>query len=1096
MNIITARPHRLLPVVIDRIGQLVAEEKPCMLLVPSQYTLQAEIEVMTRLNLHGSFLIDILSPGRLQSRIFERAGQPSRTIFDERGKCMVLTQIVQDIKDDLTVYRQAATGGAQGFIQKMSALIADLKRSGMSAEALRDKLGEMDPDTPAARKLADAAVIYAAYESRMAGQLADAEDVAGEMRAKMADSGVLAGQNVFIYGFDMITPTFAGDMLHMCACCESLTLAIETDDNAAPDGRLFAPVNFSLARLRKAAKLMRVSVTTEKIDIPLQSHTDIAQLECGLFAVGKQPVACDPPHIALQAAGSKRAEVHLAASAMRRLAIQGVDGSDIAVIYPKGSGYAPLLQTILPQYGIAVYIAEKRVAGSHPLARFVLTSLAVISGGWRAGDICDCLRTGFWPLDPDALDALCAYCEGADVRDGSFRRPFTYIKEGTPDDLAALNASRETVAAPLIRLAKTLQAAKSADDVIAAILALLDGVDAFETLGRMREQLREAGLDSEAEDCAQVWNALMETLDQLHTLLGSAAMPAKSVLDLLASGLSALELSALPPADGAVICGEIGNVRTAEVGTLFAIGMNDAAGSQDAALLTAEERTEASDKTGAYLGMTDSERAALAELDALKALCGAKERLLVSYALSDETGGALREGSVVQALRRLFPDLPVRGGLADREQEAMLISPDAALEALSVRLSEAADGKSELSEAMKNAYAAMNASDAAREKLTSVTKKLSQQPHRSIAAAQAKALYGRPVMSVSRLETFAECPYRHFVAYGLAPQRHVEPGVDFAELGTLYHEAAEHFTRAATAQPDFPNLDPALCDALMDEAVSPLIDVWRESPLGSSNRGASVARRIRRKARLAGRNIVSQFVSSAFRPLKTELVFGKNGVAPFLLELADGTHVFLQGRIDRIDIMQDGHIRVIDYKSGGKKFDPTMVYYGLQLQLLLYLAAALVSIPGSEASGFFYCRIADPTVKTDSRIKAEVERQIAKKLSLSGISLSDVEILRAQGERHAAMVTRDGKPSGLYKSQMADQETMSAMVDFAKTRAANLAGDAYRGEIDDSPATFMAFNACATCDYAAICGFDPTTKPRRRLQKKQAEDLRAHPGAN
>ena len=87
-------------------------------------------------------------------------------------------------------------------------------------------------------------------------------------------------------------------------------------------------------------------------------------------------------------------------------------------------------------------------------------------------------------------------------------------------------------------------------------------------------------------------------------------------------------------------------------------------------------------------------------------------------------------------------------------------------------------------------------------------------------------------MSVSRLETFAQCPYRHFIRYGLSPKEALRPGVDRAELGTLYHEAAERFTRAVTGLPQFPDVDEATCDALMEETVRPLLEDWRKSPLG------------------------------------------------------------------------------------------------------------------------------------------------------------------------------------------------------------------------------------------------------------------------
>ena len=1020
-----------------------------MFLVPSQYTLQAELEIMERLHVSGSFLIDVLSPKRLQSRVFELAGMPKQTLFDERGKCMVLSSIIEAQKDELSVYRGAAQNGSSGFTARVSSMIASLKRSGLSAADVARSAESMDAESPARAKLGDIARIYAAYEQRMAGELADAEDISREMCARFEASGVFKGQNVFVYGFDMITPTFAAELLSIAPLCRTLTLAIETDANAAPDGRLFAPVNFSLQRLERLAKERGIAVERETLDVELDAPWDIRLMEKRLYALGTVPCVDEPTAIELLAASGKRQEVHLAAARIRRLAAMGEDVSQMAVVYPKQSGYGALLQNILPMYGLVTYVAEKRKAGAHPLSRFILGALAVISAGWRLSDILECAQSGFLGLTQEALDRFCAYCEGADVRGEAMRKPFRYPKGVTGEELVALEESRKQVMEPLLALQRGLQAARTADDTIQAILALLESVHAYETLEDMRDELNAADLAAEAQDCAQVWNAMMTTLDQLHTLLGGQAVPAKIVLELLQNGLSALELAALPPADGAIICGEIGNVRTAQVRTLFAIGMNDMPGSSDNGLLTVGEQMAAQEASGAYLGMTPQESAALGQLDELKALSGAKERVIVSYAVADETGRALREGAAVQALRRLFPNMPVYGGLAQEEREAMLCARTPALEALAVELSEVADGRREL----------------------------------------ARALYGRPVSSVSRLETFAQCPYQHFVRYGLAPQREQQPGVDAAELGTLYHEAAERFTEAVTALPEFPEVPQAVCDRLMDEAVSPLIDAWRESPMGESKRGEAVARRIRRTAKRTARNILSQYADSSFRPLRMEFVFGQNGLSPIVLELSDGTFVYLQGRIDRVDVMTGGGLRVIDYKSGARKFDPTLVYWGLQLQLLLYLAAALSRVPGSHAAGFFYCRIADPTVKTESRIREEVEKQIAKKLSLQGISLSDVAILRAQGGNIASMVTKDGKPNGRYAASMVDEAGMEKLLDFGKRKAAELAGEIYRGEMDDSPVERGAFNACQNCEYSAICAFDPMRKPRRRLAAKKLDDL-------
>lgn len=1095
MKIITARAHRLLDVCVRRIGELSAQGERCMFLVPAQYTLQAEIEIMTRLNLDGTFLIDVLSPGRLQGRVFERAGQPDRVIFDERGKCMVLSAVIEQEKDRLDIYRAPAQQSAQGLAARFAALIADFKRSGLTAQDLAARLDGMDEAQrrhPSLRKLDDAAKIYAAYESCMAGRLFDAEDVSSEMLSRMARSGVMENQHVFVYGFDMITPTFAAQLVHMASLCKTLTLAVETDDNGAPDGRLYAPVNFSIERLVQLAAQKGIAVSREKIECELDVPKDLRILEKQLFALGAKAQEEIPENIEVRAVSSMRQEAHLCGARIRRMMMEGMDPSDMAVVYPRGSGYAALMESILAQYGVSAYVAAKRASGAHPLCRFVTAALRVVTQGWRAADIGECMLSGFMPLEREAADALLAYIEGMEIRGDAFKKAFRFIRDEDEAQLEKLNASRESVAQPLMKLQKALSGAKTADETIAAVLALLEDVQAFDTLGRMRAQLQDAGLHTEAEDCAQVWNLLMETLDQLHTLLEGSSASGSLVLKLLESGLSAMELAALPPADGAVICGEIGNVRTAQVRVLFALGMNDSAAASGGGLLTDQEREEAAAATGAYLGMSLSERAALEQLDILKALSGARERLIISYALADETGRALREGSAVLSLKRIYPNMRVEGGLVKDEMEQMLSAPDAALEAMSVHLSAAADGQEELLERYAQAYAAIKDSDQGREKLLAITSRLGKPGEKRLERAQARMLYGRPVMSVSRLETFAQCPYRHFVRYGLSPREAAKPGVDRAELGTLYHAAAEQFTHAITQLPEYPHVDEATCERLMDEASMPLIEKWRRSPLGESERGAAIARRITKTAHRAAKNIARQLSGSAFVPLRFEMVFGRDGIAPVMLELADGTHVYLQGRIDRIDVL-DGetkHIRVIDYKSGVKKFDPTMAYYGIQLQLLLYLAAALENMEDMEAAGFFYCRIADPTVKSESRIKEEVERQIAKKLALAGISLSDVKILRAQDERFAAMITREGKPSALYRGSMTDREGMDAMVHFARRKARELADGVFGGVIEDEPAAHGAYLACAYCDYAAVCGFDPARKAKKRLLSKSVEDLR------
>lgn len=203
---------------------------------------------------------------------------------------------------------------------------------------------------------------------------------------------------------------------------QQLNAGVETDANAAPDGRLFAPVNYSLERLEKLAKERGVAVKREVLNGELVRRPIFGKWKKSSMPWAVHRVWKSRPPLNCMAASGKRQEVYLAAARMRRLAAEGEDVAQMAVVYPKQSGYGPLLQNILPMYGLSAYVAEKRQAGAHPLSRFILSALTAISGNWRLADILECAQSGFLGLSQDALDRFCVYCEGADVRGDAMRQ--------------------------------------------------------------------------------------------------------------------------------------------------------------------------------------------------------------------------------------------------------------------------------------------------------------------------------------------------------------------------------------------------------------------------------------------------------------------------------------------------------------------------------------------------------------------------------------------------------------------------------------------------------------------------------------------------
>ena len=1061
MKIIMGRPHRLPEELARRAGEAIRRGKRALVLVPSQETLRTELMILDELGLEGSFQIEVLSPARLRERVFERAGRPRRTVLDERGKRMVLCGILEEERENLRVYARTAVCGPEHLAALLSELIACLKLSGQDAETALRKA--QDFPEPLRGKMTELARLYARYEERLAGRLTDAEELLFEEEKRLPLSRVTEDAEVFAAGFDVVTPSLARQLV-MLARETEVSLFIESDRNAAPDGSLFAPVNASLERLAEEAGKAGLSCEKIRVESGLRAAEEIAHLERNLFALGGKALEGEPRSVRLIAASSPLREAHLICSAMRRLLFSGVQSQDIAVMYPAGSPCAALLPPVAARYGLSVYLAEKRPAAGHPLVRYSLAALALAGEGtWRVPEFAECAKSGFTGLSDEEADRLVAYCESMELRGSQLTRPFVYRMDAsmTDEQLLSLENSRRKVAEPILAFRKRLRGAEGRDAVLSACLDHLSAIGALPTLEAMCAELAGKGFESEAQDCLQIWNALMDTMDQLHETLPESAS-ADLVRRLLSGGLSALSLSALPPAEGAVLCGEIGNLRPGQIRHLFLAGMNDREGSEPGGFFTADERARL-EKSGVYLGFSVRERAALSSLDLLKAMSSAGERLTVSFSRSDESGRALREGEGIRALRRCFHGLRESGG-TEEELRAMLAASGPAAESLCLYAQDLSKKGNEPAADFAGVAAALYATEQGKRDLTAALLQMEKKPKGRLSPAVSRALYGErgETVSATRMETFAACPFLYYTSYGLRLRQRREKAADPGTVGTLMHEAMEKFLAAAAAHPAFPALPEEVAESLCREADRDLIAAWRKSPYGESRRGEAMAERISRRIFRSARSMLRQFEEGGFRPLRGELAFGDGDVPPLVIDLPDSSAVFLRGRIDRVDLADlpggGRAIRIVDYKSGKKKPDPVRLYCGLQLQLALYMAAALSVLPGTEPAGFCYCRLSDPKPSSDTRDPKEAECLIEAEMRPEGLFV--------------------GAPDGKKKNRVTREE-MAAILRFAREKAAELALQAASGVIDALPFGDGDDMPCGNCAARAVCGFDPTLHPRR-----------------
>ena len=377
-----------------------------------------------------------------------------------------------------------------------------------------------------------------------------------------------------------------------------------------------------------------------------------------------------------------------------------------------------------------------------------------------------------------------------------------------------------------------------------------------------------------------------------------------------------------------------------------------------------------------------------------------------------------------------------------------------------------------------------------------------------LASRTAKALYGKNVLSsVSKLERYAGCPFSFFAEYGLKAEERRLYQLHTPDLGTLFHEVLELFsTKLEENSVQWKDLTKekttALIEACVDEAAPRLSD----RILMESAANKYLVRRLKRVSTKAAWTLVQHLQMGDFVPAGYEVGFGiHEALPPIVIELGDGGSLILNGKIDRVDLLDaEGtrYVKIIDYKSGNKTFSFQDIYYGLQLQLLIYLDAYLkyYKKTGAELKpgGVFYFRITEPSLSLEKEVSAEqIEKTLYEKMKMSGLLLQEDAIiqsidrsLKPEGAKNfsgtSAIVPVGFTQKGDFNatSNLADEAQYEAILQFVTQRTKEIGEAMKSGIITPLPFKDKDRTPCSYCKYRSICRHDYEEKPKFRKLKK------------
>lgn len=1071
----------------DRIAAALAAHKArgerALLLVDEQYTFEAERRLCTRLG--GLTGVQVTSFSRLAERLLEEQGAPP--FLSAQGVCMAVRRAITRNKEQLRCFGHAAL--RPGFAGAVAALLRRCKQAGVEAEALAAAAERLAGEPLLSAKLSDLALLYAETDAFLAARYLSAEDAANAAIAAVPFSS-LAGGYVYIDAFSGASQQQYRWMEAFFAACAGVTAALTLDPAPSADQALFAPARRAAKRLAELANksgcaVTRVALTASKPGVA----APLAHLERSLFAFPARAYEGEAACVTLFGASDRQREVEAVADAVLEAARKQVRYRDMAVIVSDPAAYAFPLTRALAARGVPVFLDETRPLSGQSAAEFLLAAAGAACRGMRTGDVLTLLKTGCTELDDAEIEIFEQYILRYGVRGSALAAPFAFGE--VPEEAERVRAG---IMPGLEALARGL-AQPPVSDKLRALYAYLETCGLRAELEGEVAALYGEGRAAEAEESAQVWNRMMELLSQLDTVFGAERMARADFFELLSEGMSGYTVGVVPGTADQLLLGDLERTKSRRVLALFLVGANDGLLPKpraDEALLDDWALARLAEAGLATWENTD----AAAERDQLAlyaALSRATESLFVSYAFTGDSA-ELAPAPLVSRIGALLPRCRRKSDLDDplllpscKRQALTLLSADLRRLAAS---GEAVPRLSALEETLSR--------DAALAPLVSRMRAgLSRAPGPAPVPRQtARALFGEtPRLSASRLERFFACPFSHFVRYGLGAAREKRWEERATDYGSLFHAVMDAFLRRCIAEEcDFSALSDAEADALLDALLPETLAAHNDGFALSDERARAGLFLVLRSVRQAVHAMLAQLRAGCFAPVFSELRFGPGCPFPAIpLLLPDGTRAELVGAVDRVDEAKtdDGRrvVRVVDYKTGNRRFDFTELLHGLSLQLPLYLAAACaapVACEAPEAAGLYYAPLRVPAPADGEN----AEDALRKSFRLKGLTLSDAAVLRCteqalSGPSEVVASLRRNADESCAGALVSEGE-MERLLDHARRLAAEGAGRMAEGEIAVSPAE----GSCEYCDYKDVCRFDPQL-PRFRARRFAPVDIDA-----
>ncbi len=1058
-----------------------------ILLVPEQFTLEAEKGLLKHTEKSGFLGVEVLSFKRLIYKLLNEVEMPPHQEITTLGRTMLLRSVFQKSSKSLTYYRAASQ--KKGFLNQFDDFLDEMKHSLVDASLIQTAISTLEETTLLSLKLNDLAFLLNAYEEAKTETYMDSVDVITFALERMPDSKRLKQSQIWVDGFDSFSKIEYQILESLMMLCKHLTVTVPYGESS-----IFTHTANLYRQLIESANQNQIE-TAQFLMQRAHANLEIAHLSEQLLVYPYEQFIKPVDSIKLHIANSVNSEVErVVIDIVDLVRYGGYTWKDIAVVTNDLSGYEFVIKQLFTEYQVPFFLDRKTNILSHPLVHLVVNSLKTVQSRFKREYVMSMLKTGLLGFSVSEISLFENYIIEFGIHGNQYKKPFTKnYKNSRAYDLEYVNSLREKL---LDKLAPLLTLSPSKKVEMKTLLTITYEFLVLNEIASIMDQevhnFTEVGAYDSAQLFAQIWNVVIETFDQMAELLGSEMLTFDEIIELLETGFEHAEIGLLPLYENQVLIGSLDRSKAHPIKALFIMGINDGVlpemgGEQQ---LIAEHEKELLKENGFNLMLDGKMFADKENYNIYNALTRPSERIYLSYALTNNEGTSLRPSYLVQKLIKIFPMLEsthdtVRIDMTRKPN--MIATAQGTFKHLAIEMRKSADGHV-IHPNWEKAFEWYVQHEP--DKASLLIEGLTFENHvEKINRKVIDRLYDLPIKtSVSRLEQFMWCPFKHFVSYGIKPINVKHYEITFPDVGILFHGALEQFGRTVYDQNlVWQDLDQKTCDQMIEKIVEDMID---HDIFSSKFQYQYLVQKLKRVSKRAIWTLTKQLKQGDFMPIAFEMVFSDEGYGapPMIIELANGEKLMLRGVIDRVDLLktdQSSYVKIIDYKSGGTTLSLSDIYHGLQMQLMVYLKACLdnpdyFKVEDLKPGGIFYFKIDDPMIQSAEALSELIEAQIESQLRLDGIALEEPIILEKMDkmlieESKSVVMKVSYKKDGAFTkdSKVLPLDTFYHMIDHVREKIKEIGMTLLEGEISPSPCQTEGRIACNACDYQSFCQFDP-----------------------